>query len=252
MEAKITCVYDEGAQENTSYIGAKGTAFIIDIGGKRVLFDTGLRHKYLLHNLEYMDIDVESFDAVVVSQACPDNCRALNGFLQQRKEPIDVYSIPGIYTGSKAGFLSNSVGITEENRPKARFHDLGDWTEVVPGVTVTPTFTYSNGYSEAFLVVDTPTLAVVSGRGVQGPGQVLDVVSQKFGRSVRAFIGSVLLEKAKKKEADRGYGMQFQDAGVTKLYLNHCTGRDGITQVRVVLGLKGVNDFYVGDVVSLK
>ena len=250
MEAKITCVYDEGAREDTSFIGAKGTAFLIDIGGKRVLFDTGLRHRYLLHNLEYMDIPVDSIDVVVVSQTHPDNSRGLNGFLTQRTKPIDVYCPEGLYN-NKPSAISKKPGISEENIPKAVFHNLGGWMEIVPGVTVTPYYTYSDGYRESFLVVEGSNLAVISGRGWGGPAQVLDDVYQKFGRKVRTFIGSVFLEKVK-KPVPENYANQFSDAGVTDIYLNHCTGRDGMTGIRVVLGLKGVSDFYVGDVYLLK
>ena len=251
MEAKVTCVYDEGALENTGYIGAKGTSFLVDIGGKRVMFDTGLRHRYLLHNLEDMDVPVDSIDAVVVSQAYPDNSKALNGFLDQREKPIDVYCAEGTY-GGKAGMMSRSVGLSEDNRAKVTFHNLGDWIEVVPGVTVTPMLEGPNGYREAYLVIDGPTeLAVISGRGVGGPAKVLDTVNRKYGRTTRVFIGSVFLEKAR-KEVGHLFAQQFADAGVTKLYLNHSTSRDGMTNIRVVLGLKGASDFYVGDVCLLK
>lgn len=244
MDAKITCVYDEGALENTSFIGAKGTSFLIDIEGKMVLFDTGLRNRYLLHNLEYLDVSPDSIDAVVVSQAHPDNSRALDGLLGARTEPVDVYCLEGMY-GSASGLLSRTVGLSEGNRPKAVFHPLGAWTDVVPGVAVTPVSYTEDGYGEAFLVVEGRTLTVVSGRGVGGPENVLKQVSSRYGRQVRTFVGSVYLEKAKKPVAEL-YAKVFADMGCTGLYLNHCTSRSGMTNLRVCLGLKGVDDFYVG------
>lgn len=244
MKATITCVYDEGALENTSFIGAKGTSFLIDIEGRRVLFDTGLRNKYLLHNLEYLEVSPDSIDVVVISQSHPDNCRALDGLLGARSSPLDVYCPAGLY-GGKAGMFSRSVGISDDNRGKAVLHDLGGWTEVVPGVTVTPPVVYDNGYSESFLVVEGSQLTVVSGRGVMGPAPAIDMVSSRFNRQVRAFYGSVLLEKMKKPVAE-SYAKVFSNEGVTDLYLNHCTGLSGMTNLRVHLGLKGVKDLYVG------
>lgn len=244
MKARITCVYDEGALENTSFIGAKGTSFLIDIEGKRVLFDTGLRNKYLLHNLEYLEVSPDSIDAVVISQSHPDNCRALDGLLGARSSPLDVYCPAGLY-GGKAGMFSRSVGISDDNRDRVVFHDLGGWIEVVPGVTVTPSVVYDDGYSESFLVVEGGQLTVVSGRGVMGPAPVIDMVSSRFNRQVRAFYGSVLLEKMKKPVAE-AYAKVFSNEGVTDLYLNHCTGLSGMTNLRVHLGLKGVKDLYVG------
>ena len=244
MEARITCVYDEGALENTSFIGAKGTSFLIDIGGKRVLFDTGLRNKYLLHNLEGLDVSPDSIDAVVVSQSHPDNSRALDALLGARTSPIDVYCPSGLYSG-KPGMFSGSVGISDENRDRAVFHDLEGWMDIVPGVTVTPQLVYDDGYSEVFLVVEGNHLTIVSGRGVKGPAEVIDMVRRRFNRQVRAFYGSILLEKRKKPVAE-SYAKTFEQEGVTDLYLNHCTGLSGMTNLRVHLGLKGVKDMYVG------
>jgi hypothetical protein len=39
---------------------------------------------------------------------------------------------------------------------------------------------------------------------------------------------------------------------IPELYINHCVGRDGMVNLRVHLGLDGVNDFYVGNVYQLK
>ncbi|MBO7352585.1 MAG: MBL fold metallo-hydrolase, partial [Candidatus Methanomethylophilaceae archaeon] len=66
MTTRITCVYDEGSQPYTSLIGAKGTALLVEKDGKRVLFNTGLRDRYLIHNMEHLGLDFYSIDAVVV------------------------------------------------------------------------------------------------------------------------------------------------------------------------------------------
>ncbi len=242
--ARILCVYDEGSMVDTPLIGAKGFSVLVESGGKRVLFDTGLRDRYLTHNMEYLEIDPDSIDAVVVSQTNPDNCRAINGLLERRSEPVDVYAPAGLYDG-KRGMLSRSAGLSDENRGKARLHDLGGWFEVAPGVWVTPQVTYQDGYREAFLVVEGRSLTVVSGRCRDGPGPALDLVRGRFGRDARTFVGAIMLEKVKKPVAE-SYAQELDAAGCTDLHLNHCTGRDGMTNMRVHFGLKGVDEFYVG------
>ena len=72
--------------------------------GHRVLFDTGLRDKYLITNLDILEMEPDSFDVVVISQSHPDNSRALNGFLKERSEPIDVYAPAGIFEGNRTLF----------------------------------------------------------------------------------------------------------------------------------------------------
>lgn len=242
--ASILSVYDEGSVVDTQLIGAKGFSVLVEADGERVLFDTGLRDRYLMHNMEHLEIDPESIDAVVISQACPDNCRAINGLLEARTSPVDVYAPAGLYS-KKSGFMSFQVGLSDENRPKATLHDIDGWLEVVPGVWVSPQID-----GESFLVVRGKQTAVVSGRGVNGPGPQLSAFRSKFGFDVKTYVGAVLLEKRKKTVAEQ-YALEFESYGCTDLHLNHCTGRDGMTNLRAHFGLKGVDDFYAGMMLEL-
>ena len=90
-----------------------------------------------MHNLEYLDVDPESVEAVVITQGHPDNCRALDGFLGMRETPVKVYAPAGLYDGKK-GFFSFSTGLSEDNRAKADLDVTDGWFEPIPGVTVTP------------------------------------------------------------------------------------------------------------------
>lgn len=242
----IKCVYDEGSKPNTPLIGAKGTSFLVECDGKKVLFDTGLRDRYLVHNLENMNIDADSIDAVVISQTHPDNAGALNGLLGLRTAPMDVYAPSGLY-GMKKGLLSRSPSLSADNMDKAVFKtpSVSEWTEVFQGIYISPRMTGPDGYAETYLVVGNGPFAVISGRGCCGPEDILTEVESHFGEKPKAFIGSVYLEKKKKDLAD-AYSASFSAHGVQDLYLNHCTSRDGITNLRVNLGLSGVKDFYVG------
>ncbi len=245
MDAVITCVYDEGALEDTALIGAKGFSLLIERDGKRVLMDTGLRDRYLKHNLENLEIDPQSIDAVVISQSHPDNSRALDGFLDMRESPVDVYAPDGLYAGSK-GMFSHSVGVSDENRAKANFRNDNGWVEVFPGITLTP-FHRSESGAERFLIVEGRRLNVLSGRGIDGPAPALELVYQRYNRYPDAFVGSVLLEKKKKPVAET-YAEDFSSRSVGILRLNHSVGRDGIMNLRTKLGLHGVDEFYVGTV----
>jgi len=243
MSVKITCVYDEGSQPYTSLIGAKGTSFLVEKDGKKVLFNTGLRDRYLIHNMEFLEIDPESIDAVVVSQSNPSDAGALNGFLKIRETPINVYAPKGLY-GTKS-LLSRGVGLAESNAPKANFIELGGWEEVLPGIHITPFIYDEKGYGETFMVVENGSkLIILSGRCSCGPEKFISAVKDHFDRTISAFIGPVFLEKKKKPVAEQ-YANVLKE--IPDLYLNHCTGRDGMTNLRVHLGLAGVSDFYVGD-----
>ncbi len=241
----ILCIYDEGSMVDTPLIGAKGFSMLVESEGERVLFDTGLRDRYLEHNMEHLEIDPDSIDVLVVSQAHPDNCRAINGLLNNRTKPLDVYAPEGLYAG-KRGFMSSSIGLSDDNRPKANLMTVDGWTEVAPKVWVSPRIDYESGASEHFLAVEGKNLAIVSGRGIAGPEPFITAAKERFGRSPRTFVGGVLLEKVKNKTIAENYANFFQESGCSNLYLNHCVGQDGISKLRVCLGLKAVNDFYVG------
>lgn len=122
----------------------------------------------------------------------------------------------------------------------------------MPGITVTPMLGPDKGYKEAFLVVrSNNSYIILSGRGSYGPIDVLDAVSKRYDKKVNTFIGSVLLEGTNKLVA-RKYLNTFFSYGCTDLYLNHCTGRDGIMNLRVISGLNKISDFYVGSVYDSK
>ena len=55
------------------------------------------------------------------------------------------------------------------------------------------------------------------------------------------------LEKKKKPVAEQ-YADEFSNRNIGIVRLNHCVGRDGITNLRTRLGLHGVDEFYVGTV----
>ena len=77
--------------------GAKGTSLLVDTGDKKILFNVGLRDRYLSHNMDFLDIDPESIDAVVISQSNPTASSAINGLLKRREVPR-----PGAATASRA------------------------------------------------------------------------------------------------------------------------------------------------------
>ena len=67
-KAKVLSVYDEGALEDTPFIGATGFSVLVEVDGQRTLFDTGMRGRYLIHNLDYLDVKPDMIDRVVISQ----------------------------------------------------------------------------------------------------------------------------------------------------------------------------------------
>ena len=133
MKAKLLCVYDEGALENTSLIGARGLSIMIEVDGQRTLFDTGMRGRYLLHNMDQLKIDPESIDRIVISHDHKANMNGLKGFLEVRKEPVDVYAHPSCW--QRKGMLGRSF-FSGEIGQKYTPHDVMHTTQLSEHLSV--------------------------------------------------------------------------------------------------------------------
>jgi 7,8-dihydropterin-6-yl-methyl-4-(beta-D-ribofuranosyl)aminobenzene 5'-phosphate synthase len=268
MQAKILSVYDEGAFENTPLIGAKGLSVLIDVDGQRTLFDTGLRGRYLMHNMDALRIDPESIDRVVLSHGHKDHTGGLNGLLAEREQPLPIYAHPGCWSRRRSDWHGLNIidasapKIPDDLLPKAKIIDVDDWTQLsdnlwisapVPGSARGFKVKDESGWKqdraddEVVLVLCTKSgPVVVCGCCHAGVAAVLDMVKGRFGRSAYALIGGTHLLKLK-KEAVAPTAAAIVSHNVQKLYLNHCTGVDGIMHLRGQLSLNAVDDFYVGD-----
>lgn len=244
MQAKVLCVYDEGAKVDTPLIGARGQAILIDVDGQRTLFDTGMRAGYLAHNLSTLEVDPESIDRVAVSHGAKDHVCGIGGLLKGRETPVEIVA-PTSAMGKKKLMGKTGLFISETSFEKAKIRNVDDWEQLSEHLFMTPPVSYKNG-EESFLVLRTKFgTAVISGASNCGVQTVLDMVKDKFGVFPKIYIGGVRLGKKDKKGAEE-IADAFSKAGCTDLRLNHCTTPDGITALRVKLGLHGVENFYVG------
>ena len=84
MDGKIRCVYDEGAMVNTSLIGAKGIGLLVEADGQKTLFDTGMRGRFLIHNMADMGVRANDIDRVVISHNHKSNIGGIAKLLEYR------------------------------------------------------------------------------------------------------------------------------------------------------------------------
>ena len=66
---KIICIVDNAVQRSSPFWGEHGLAFLIETDAGRLLFDTGQSGMVLLHNLEVLDVDPATIDALAISHA---------------------------------------------------------------------------------------------------------------------------------------------------------------------------------------
>ncbi len=245
MNAKITVLYDEGALEDTAYIGAKGSSYIIDVDGERTLFGGGLRPRYMRSNLTTMGVDAEEFVRVVIPDADKDEWAGIDGFLEDRKTPVKIMAPPSVwgekkFLGSTGMYVGNAVSDKYVREDLAR-----SWSQLSEHLFVG---VFGNTeFEEAVLViraVDGPV--VVSCRCMSGMQSIFEAVEERFNRVPLAFIGAIDVGRKNDALCD-AVGNYLLEKGCTDLRFNHCTKASGIGRLRTVLGLDTVKDFFVGE-----
>ncbi len=245
MKAKVLSVYDEGALEDTSLIGAKGLSMLVEVDGQRTLFDTGMRGRYLLHNMGHLNIEPDSIDRVVLSHIHKGNVGGLSKLIEARTKPLDVYA-NGQFAELKKAF--GKPFISEEDSAKMVLHTIEGETDLSEHLFIEGTF---GECEESFLVIKTRKgPAILSSCYHNGTSEVLSAVKARTGSNPAYLFGGIHLLKTKQKFVDPTAEI-FKEFGSPQMYMNHCAGPLGITFLRVHFGLDGVKDFYVGTEVQL-
>jgi len=251
MQAKITSVYDEGSLEGTQLIGAKGFAVLIEIGNKTILFDTGRRGRYLLHNMTLLDIDPEKIDTAVISHGHASHTGGMEDLLRNRNAVLNVYAPSSAISVRKMGG-PKGIRIPEDLSERARISEVEDWTEITDKAFISPPMDIGNGMTEVFMVLlSRKGPAVIAACSHAGVDRIMETVKERFGEYPRTYVGGVHIGK-KEKEKANAIASQFSEKGCSNLHLNHCTGVSGMMYLRANLGLRGVSDFYVGYILDLE
>ncbi|MCL2785687.1 MAG: MBL fold metallo-hydrolase [Methanomassiliicoccaceae archaeon] len=250
MKAKVLSVYDEGALPETPMIGARGLAILVDVDGERTLFGTGRRGSYLMHNLDYMEVDVGTIDRVVISHMHIDHVGGLEAFLERREESIEVIVTPDaehVKVVKLLGIPISRTGlrnIPEETAAKMNLRYESRWTQLSKNLFLTAT--PPDGVDENMLVLMTVNGPVMlCGCCHCGPVAAMELTETAVGRKVSGIVGGLHLVDKKKNEL-YAIAEMFKEKGVSSLYLNHCSGQIQKTRLRERLGLSAVGDFYVG------
>ncbi|MBQ7702202.1 MAG: MBL fold metallo-hydrolase [Candidatus Methanomethylophilaceae archaeon] len=243
MQSKVFCMYNEGAKENTHFIGAKGFSLLIDVDGEKTLLDTGMRGRYLMHNMDHAHVKPDEIDRVVLTHAHRSNINGLKKLLENRTKLLKVYansSYPGIsslFVSAKAA-VDNMDLITVRERT-----DLSEHLSIIG----------------PFGPMDELVLALRTKRGPAvmtscfhcGTECVLDSAKEEFGNEAVALIGGLHLPRAKQETVDPTADV-LKRHGPPKMYINHCGTPSALMHLRVRFGLSGVNDLYVGEEITFE
>jgi 7,8-dihydropterin-6-yl-methyl-4-(beta-D-ribofuranosyl)aminobenzene 5'-phosphate synthase len=274
---QITCVVDDAVRRSSRFWGEHGLAFLIQAGGKRVLFDTGQSGTVLLHNLALLDVDPSTIDALAISHAHHDHTGGLEALLEHLRPGIPLYANPDLFRerfSQREGKLK-AVGLSITQERLAQHVKLvlnAAPQKIIPGVWTTGEINERRereGSSEYHLMRDGPGL-VPDAYGddmalvLQSPdnlvllcgcchaGLLNTVASVKClcTRPITAIIGGLHLASASNDDLRHISDQLWVMPALQGIYPNHCSGEPAFAMLTQALGAYVVNPCPAGTVLQ--
>jgi len=246
---RITCMVDNSVQASATLWGEHGLAFLVEVQGRRLLFDTGASGTVLVHNLQETNILPGSITALALSHAHYDHTGGLSAFLELRPG-LPLYAHSGLlrerFSRRDEGMKSVGLRLAEPSlRSLADLRLSAAPQEILPGVWTTgeiverpepegrsPHHCIRDGKGWApdpyrddlALVLDSPAgLVLICGCCHAGLLNTLAHVRRTFGRDPAAIVGGTHLGRADQAHLRRLIEV-LRPLGPPALFLNHCTG----------------------------
>jgi 7,8-dihydropterin-6-yl-methyl-4-(beta-D-ribofuranosyl)aminobenzene 5'-phosphate synthase len=265
----VTCVIDDAVRRSSPFWGEHGLAFLIETEAGRVLFDTGQSGTVLLHNLELLDVDPVTIDALAISHAHYDHTGGLPALLERVRPGIPLYATPDLFrerfSQREGEPRSVSLGLTREELAARLTLNLSAASqEIVPGVWTTGEITERpepEGSSAHHLVRegdafvadpyrdDMALVLEMSDRGRSGRRlallcgcchagllNTLAHIQRMFERPIVAIAGGLHLTNTTADDLQRVSDVLVGMESVQRVWPNHCTGEVAFVTLTLTLG----------------
>jgi 7,8-dihydropterin-6-yl-methyl-4-(beta-D-ribofuranosyl)aminobenzene 5'-phosphate synthase len=263
LEIKVlsTMLADEG-------FGEWGFAALVEVDGRRILFDTGAHDDTVQRNLKEMGLDLSDVETVILSHNHDDHTAGLLTLRRQfaaksAKALGTVYAGTGIFLPrlSPNGQLSNRMADVKRayEATGGRVTDVSKPTEILPGVWLTgpvPRVHPERNWSSVGkvrtaqgdiedTVPEDMTLVIQTAQGpvyLFGCGHAGVINTLEHARKtidpapVKAVIGGLHLFAADEKHLAWTAG-QLKAFGVQQMLGAHCTGIESVYRIRELVGL---------------
>jgi 7,8-dihydropterin-6-yl-methyl-4-(beta-D-ribofuranosyl)aminobenzene 5'-phosphate synthase len=264
----ITCLVDNSALRGSRFWGEHGLSFLIETEAGRVLYDTGQSGTVLLHNLEVLDVDPATIEALAISHAHYDHTGGLPALLERTHPELPLYAHPDLFSErfSKRQTPPKSIGLSltrEALEARTSLRTGTEPQEMWPGVWTSGAIVErpeQEGRSAHHLVRATPSggaegwapdpyqddmsLIVEASRGLillcgcchAGLLNTISHVERTFGRPIVAIAGGTHLLNATAEHLRHVGEVLIARESLQRIYLNHCSGQVGYVSLLLSLG----------------
>lgn len=136
---RVVCVVDDAVGRSSLFWGEHGLAFLIETEDGRLLFDTGQSGSVLLHNLELLDVDPATIDALAISHAHYDHTGGLPALMEYLQPDTPLYANADLFRErfSRRQGKPKSIGLPLTREALAAHLTLSLNTapqEILPGI----------------------------------------------------------------------------------------------------------------------
>ncbi len=274
---RVICVVDDTVQRSSPFWGEHGLAFLIETEGKRLLFDTGQSGTVLMHNLELLNIDPVTLDAVAISHAHYDHTGGLPMLLERLRPSTRLYANPDLFRErfSRREGKTQGVGLSmvrEDLAEQMRLELSSTVQEIISGVWTTGEICErlelvgSSDYhlmrEGDALVADAyqDDLALVLDRGDRlvllcgcchaGLLNALAHAKRAFEGPIAVIAGGLHLTSASDDDLRYIADWLLAMPALERIYPNHCTGEAAFVALTQILGPSVVHPCPAGTVLE--
>lgn len=254
---RILTLMENGTGARRGLTAEHGLSFAVDADGMRILFDCGSSEN-TVRNGKLLNVSPASVDVLAFSHSHYDHAAGFRAFAERGLSARTVigscffeekYAAAGngTYSYLGCGFSEQelracassvtvnerTVRLTEHCTLETDFPRVYDW-ETIPErfVRLTERGMEQDRFpDEQCLVLETGKgLAVVTGCSHPGILNMVTEIGRRYGKPVTAVIGGLHLSGAGGERISRT-AAGLKKLGVTRLWCNHCTGREAREQM---------------------
>lgn len=235
-----------------------GFAALVEIGGRRILFDTGNNPDIFAQNVKAAGVDLQKLDFVVMSHRHGDHMGGM-AYLIGKNPKVKIYAPQegfGVYGASLPGsFYRKDESLPQEMRyydgkppevlrfgsawPKANIVLIDKTTEVAPGVTLIAQVSDAPGtkeLKELSLAINTPE-GIVLIVGCSHPGiEAIVAEAAAINPRIRFVAGGFHLVAEQDSVIGKVVAALHDTYKVERIAPGHCSGEHTFSAVKQVFG----------------